>query len=157
MRSNDEHAKLLFQIEGTSPNEYDVESLWVIEVDGGYVIDNIPFYAMEVAHGDTVKARVDEDGALWFDGLVKASGHSTIRLWFAREEDVQPTRESLLALGLGTEVSDRSRLVAVDVPPEVRYETVKAVFDDGEAKGVFEYEEACLGFSANPGAEGGNP
>ncbi len=83
-----DHAKLLFQIEATSPNEYDVESLWVIKVDEGYILDNIPFYAMEVACGDTVKARIDEDGALWFDGLVKASGHSTIRLWFAREEDV---------------------------------------------------------------------
>ena len=138
------HVKILFPVEG--PSGADVESLWAVKGDEGYTIDNIPFYAREVALSDVVAARSDMDGALWFDGLVRASGHSTVRLWFERAEDVSGVRSRLRALGCPSELSELPRLVAVDIPPEVPYEKVKILLEQGEADKVFEYEEACLGF-----------
>lgn len=136
------HVKILFEIEGQN----EVESVWATPVEDGYQLDNIPFYAREVALDDVVRVTKDADGALRFDGLVRASGHSTIRLWFASADDAQGTRDELRRLGCPSELSDLDRLVAVDVPPDVAYDDIKAKLDASEKAGVFEYEEACLGF-----------
>lgn len=112
-----EHVKVLFEYDDGTPERCEVESLWAIPREDGYQLDNIPFYARGVANGDVVAVRRGPDGELWYDELVKPSGHSTLRLWFAREEDVQKTREELRALGCASELSDLPRLVAVDVPP----------------------------------------
>jgi Domain of unknown function (DUF4265) len=142
-----EHKKIRFEIEGNTADEMEVESLWALERHDGFEIDNIPFYARGVALGDVVATRADGDGLLWFDHVVRTSGHSTIRLWFAREDDVKNWREMLRNLGCSSEISDLSRLVAVDVPPEVEYERVKGLLEEGEAVSLLEYEEGCLGFS----------
>ena len=124
----------------------ETETLWMIKRETGYEIDNIPFYVQEVALGDVVAAHPDEGGALWFSELVRPGGHSTLHLWFAQEKDVEPVRAALRQLGCPSEVSDLPRLVAVDVPPEVPYEKVKELLEQGEGSGQFEYQEACLGF-----------
>lgn len=138
-----EHVKILFSVDG--PSGPDIESVWARKVDDGYAIDNVPFYARDVALGDEVKARPDETGALWFDGVTRVSGHSTVRLWFARPEDVDRVRAELRAMRCASELSELPRLVAVDIPKDVSYEQVKCFLDQGEANGIFEYEEACLG------------
>lgn len=68
-----------------------------------------------------------------------------LRLWFADQRDVQRIRDELKRLGCASEVSDPQRLVAVDTPPDVPYEHVRAFFEKGEQDGMFEYQEACLG------------
>jgi hypothetical protein len=137
------HIKLLFEVD-TEDGGTEIESLWALPVAKGYKIDNIPFYAKEVACNDIVSADPDEDGMLWFTGLVEASGHSTIRLWFASRADVAQVRNTLRQMGCSSEL-DVDRLVAVDIPPDVPYESVREYFDQQESAGVFEYEEACLG------------
>jgi hypothetical protein len=140
-----ERSKLRLQFKN-SAGEEETEAMWVIRRDAGYEIDNIPFYVKELALGDVVAARQDESGLLWFSELVRPSGHSTIQLWFSREEEVESVREALNQMGCASEVSDLPRLVAVDVPPDVPYEKVKAFLEQGEHAGRFEYQEACLGF-----------
>jgi hypothetical protein len=120
--------------------------MWTLRRDDGYEIDNIPFYVKELALGDVVSAQADAEGALWFSRLVRPGRHSTIRLWFSNEHDVQPIRHELKRMGCASEVSDLPRLVAVDVPPNIPYEKVKVFLDQGEQAGIFEYQEACLGF-----------
>jgi hypothetical protein len=124
----------------------ETETLWVIKRDTGYEIDNIPFYAQELALGDVVAATPDESGVLWFSELLQPSGHSTLQLWFAQEKNVEPARVALRQLGCPSEVSELPRLVAVDVPPEVPYEKVRKFLEQGEGSGQLEYQEACLGF-----------
>lgn len=132
----------------------ETETMWTLKQADGYQIDNIPFYATELAFGDLIRAEPDDSELLWYAGLNSPSGHSTIRLWFSDEKHVQSVRANLKQLGCGSEISDLPRLVAVDVPPSVDYGTVvKTFLDEGERDGVFEYEEACLGSSAkNSGA-----
>jgi Domain of unknown function (DUF4265) len=129
-----------------SHGEDETETMWAIERNDCYELDNIPFYVMELALGDVVAAQPDASGLLRYSGLVRPSGHSTIQLWFSNESDVKPIREELRKMGCASEVSDRPRLVAVDIPPNVPYEKVKAFLDEGEHAERFEYQEACLGF-----------
>ena len=140
-----EHLKLRFPFEN-SEGVGETETMWVIQREDGYEIDNIPFYVTGLAAGDIVSAEPDADGILWYSELVRPSGHSTVQLWFTRQEDVPTVREALRQQGCGSEVSDQPRLVAVDVPPHVPYEGIKAFLEQGERTGRFEYQEACLGF-----------
>ncbi len=137
--------KLRFPFKNSAGGD-ETETLWVLQRDTGYEIDNIPFYVQELALGDVVSARPDESGALWYSELVHPSGHSTLQLWFAQEKEVEPVRTTLRQMGCASEVSDLHRLVAVDVPPEVPYDKVKAFLDQREEAGQLEYQEACLGF-----------
>jgi hypothetical protein len=139
-----DHKRLRFTFEN-SDGATEVESLWAIERADGYEVDNIPFYAKGIASGDIVAARKDEDGLLWFADLIKPGGHSTVRLLLAREEDVSSVRERLRVMGCASEVSDVRRLISVDIPPAVDYESVRKFLDEGEREGHFEYEEGCLG------------
>lgn len=129
-----------------SRDEGETETMWTIARDDGYEIDNIPFYVTELALGDVVSAEPDIDGVLWYSKLVRPSGHSTIQILFASEEDVGPVREELRRMGCASEGSDFRRLIAVDVPSSVPYDAVKAFLERGERAGTFEYQEACLGF-----------
>ena len=137
------HVKILFENEDED-GKVDLESVWAMPVDDGYRIDNIPFYAKGVSLNDIIEASLDQGGMLRFDRLLLASGHSTVRLWFADEGDVQTVREMLRQMGCASEL-DLPRLVAVDIPPSVSYEGIRGFLDDQERRGVFEYEEACLG------------
>jgi hypothetical protein len=141
-RSTEGYVKLLLDIDPEGAVQ-ELESVWAVPVANGYRIDNIPFYARSVASGDVVTAVPDAGGMLRYTGLAESSGHNTIRLWFADEADVQRVRDELRAMGCSSEL-DLSRLVAVDVPAEVSYTTVRSYLEEHEAAGVFEYEEGCI-------------
>lgn len=121
-----------------------MESLWAFPVTDGYKLDNIPFYARGVSFGDTVVSE-NLDNCLYMSKLLKRSMHSTVRLWFANEQEIQSTREDLQSMGCSSEISDQPRLIAVDIPPAISYEEIRAYLDEGESNGKWDYEEACLG------------
>ncbi|MEJ2682520.1 MAG: DUF4265 domain-containing protein [Gammaproteobacteria bacterium] len=139
------HVKVYFEIPSPDTGEVEVETMWAIPHGEGFKLDNIPFYAKGVAFEDVVSAR-NIDGCLYVDELLEPSGHSTVRIWFANEGEVQPVRDALKSMGCDTELSDQSRLVAVDIPSSVQYENIRAYLDAGEADGRWDYQEACLGF-----------
>lgn len=138
-----DHVKILLDVE-VDDGSVEIESVWAMPVARGYRIDSIPFYAKGVACNDTVSVEKDAGGMLRATGVVVASGHSTVRLWFEKEADVARVRDELRAMGCPSEL-DLSRLVAVDVPPSTPYDRVRAYLDRQEVAGVFEYEEGCLG------------
>lgn len=142
MSQSNRHVKILFELEPVDGRS-ETESVWALPDGPGFRLDNIPFYVRGVAAADIVNATIDAGGALRFKSLRRASGHSTIRLWFERAEDVPGVRTHLRRLGCPSEL-DLSRLVAVDIPPEVAYSGIKAYLEAKEAAGVFEYEEGCL-------------
>jgi Domain of unknown function (DUF4265) len=141
-----EHRKVFFSLEqdedGYPP--VTVESAWAVQREDGYELDNIPFYARSVACADLVAVRADETGRLWYEHVIRPSGHSTVRVLLARKEDVGPLRERLRELGCASEISDMPRLISVDIPPTVKYVDVRKFLDEGEHEGRFEYEEGCL-------------
>jgi len=145
-----EKVKIAIRYQGSNPGEIEIETVWADQVSDGYQIDNIPFYAPSIAYRDIVSARPAANGQLEYQRLVRASGHSTIRLWVASADDVPALREEFLKLGCASELSNLPRLVALDIPPSIPYSRVRAVLEDGERKHRFEYEEGCLGQSQEP-------
>lgn len=142
---SERHVKVTLKLEDGGES-HELESVWAVPERSGFRLDNIPFYAKHVAFSDVLSAVPDEDGLLRCTGVAIASGHSTVRLWFASEADVQQIRDELRAMGCASEL-DLSRLVAVDVPPEVSYATVRSYLDGRELAGVLEYEEGCIAHS----------
>ncbi|MFV0478023.1 MAG: DUF4265 domain-containing protein [Parahaliea sp.] len=139
------HVKVYFEIPSADSEEMEIETVWAIPHGEGFKLDNIPFYAKGVALDDVVSAN-EVDGCLYVDELLEPSGHSTVRLWFSDEKDVQTVRAELKAMGCDSEISDQPRLVAVDIPSSVSYEKIREYLDAGEANGKWNYQEACLGF-----------
>jgi hypothetical protein len=137
--------KIFIRFETSTPGEYEFESLWATPTSEGYELDNIPFYASSLAYRDVVSADPAPGGLLEFGRLVRASGHSTIRLWITELESVERIREEFRAMGCTSELSDQGQLVAVDIPPNVPYSSAKMLLDKGEESGQFEYQEGCLG------------
>jgi len=99
------------------PNQ-DWEQLYAWPIDGGYQLNNIPFFVRDLALNDVVAASKKEH-LLIFDHVVSRSGHSTFRILLYEEklrtaaEVMQKVRE----LGGQAEVT-LDRLVAIDAPPD---------------------------------------
>jgi hypothetical protein len=122
---------------------YQVESLWATKHGNYYEIDNIPFFAPNIALGDLID--VEEDaGQLHFNRLIKPSGHRTIQVIFFDDSYVIQFGKDLEELGCTWEGSHLKNLISVDVPKEVSYIIVKNYLDKGEKEMYLSYKEACL-------------
>lgn len=141
---NDKREKVLLTYEDES--EYKVESVWATKVGDYYKIDNIPFFAKNVALGDIVSVEEDDEKALYFDKLVQASGNSVIQMIIFDTAQVGHVGRQLESLGCGWEGSHIENYISVNVPKEVPYTTIKTFLDEGEKEGKWEYREACLGW-----------
>jgi hypothetical protein len=136
--------KILFYLErdedGYPPVE--VESMWAMEREDGYELDNIPFYAKGVALGDVVAAEADVDGLLVYSRVVRRGGHSTYRVFLLTPgpDDPQTTVDHFRGQGLGVE-RDLPGLLAIDVPPTVSLEVAESVLFDGVDNGRWELQD----------------
>jgi hypothetical protein len=133
------------------------ERLWALQVGGGrYKVDNIPFFARDLALGDIVSAIPEEgaeEGVLRYQQVLQPSGHSTFRILVHDESEVPEVCRLLEQLGCGTERSHLPRLVAIDIPPSVSLEAVREALAPGHAQERWEHEESCLG-QPEPGQGG---
>jgi hypothetical protein len=125
------------------------ERLWALQVgEGRYQLDNIPFFARDLAWGDVVSAVPEEgaeEGVLRYDQVLQPSGHSTFRILVHDETQVSELCGLLEHLGCDTERSHLPRLVAMDIPPSVPLATVRQALSPGVSQERWEYEESCLG------------
>ncbi len=128
-------------------DEIGIESVHANKVGEHYQIDNIPFFANNIAWGDIVKVAI-EGGALYFDELVQASGHSTIQIVILIENELETVTDWLLAKGCSWEGSHIKTLVSVDVPPSADYMMIKGWLNIKRDEGVLDYKEACLGIKS---------
>lgn len=134
--------KILFEYYDLN-KEYAVESAWAEKAGNYYKLNNLLFYAPNYSWGDIVNVE-DRNEELFVTGLVEESGHSTIRIIFYNEENIDPTIEQLKYLGCDYEGSNVPTLISVDVPPQVNYANVRQFLDEGEENGMWSYQESCL-------------
>ncbi|HKN58641.1 MAG TPA: DUF4265 domain-containing protein [Gemmatimonadaceae bacterium] len=142
----DDHVKINFRLERDSDDypPQDVESMWAVPVgNDSYRLDNVPFFVRGVSSEDIVRAK-REDGVLFFSGLVEAGGHSTVRVLIWNRDEMQVVRDELRAMGCSSEGTNIPGLVAVDIPPSVRYADVREFLMAGEQNGRWEFEEGCI-------------
>lgn len=119
------------------------ESIWVQPVGINYKIDNIPFYAPNLALNDVISVENDE-GILYFDELIEASGHATIQLIFFQGKESGKVLEHLEKMGCTWEGMKDQPYFAINVPPTIDYKGVKDFLDDKLKSKVLDYKEACL-------------
>lgn len=137
--------KILFEVECIDSDEIEIESMWAIPQKEGYKIDNIPFYAKNVALNDIVTAE-EIEGDLYAGEVLFPSGHSTVRIYFFDTESIRDVIDTLKTQGCDAEISDNPNLVAIDIPAKINYSEIREYLNEGEAAGRWEYEEGCLGF-----------
>jgi hypothetical protein len=119
------------------------ETVWVKPEGELYRLDNIPFYAPGLAFNDLIKVEND-GGVLYFDELVRASGHSTIQIIFFDNFQVERVLKDVEALGCKWEGMKGEPYFTVDVPKDVNYLNFKAFLDKELATGILDFKEACL-------------
>ncbi|MCU0471376.1 MAG: DUF4265 domain-containing protein [Arcicella sp.] len=138
------HKRILFEHNNNPEDGFDVESAWAVPLGKNhYKLDNILFYAPEYSLGDIVSVD-NKNGELFVTGLVSESGHSTVRIIFNNENDVDTTRVYLKSLGCDSEISDVPILISVDIPPNVTFSVVKKYLEEGEKLSKWSYEESCI-------------
>jgi len=110
------------------------ENLWADELgDNRYRIESAPFFIYGISRNDIVSASPDEEGRLQFAQVVSSSGNRTVR---ARSDKlVNNTAFKKRVIGeltrIGCNVEElRSRLLSIDVPPEVGMQTVTDYLTD---------------------------
>ncbi len=125
-----------------------VEPIWARPMgDDRYRLLNIPFFALGVSGGDVIVAPRGEDGLRHFQSVVEASGHSTIRIIAADPDGIEELADQIMRKGCHVEASYIPALVAIDVPPEEDYASLREWLDELEAANVLDFEEANLAAS----------
>ena len=141
MMRKENYIKVLFKHHAFENESY--ESAWVKIDNGNYILDNLLFYAKEYSLGDIIS--INKIGDEFFvSSLIKESGHSTLRLFINSEDGVENVRNELKMMGCPSEISNLKNLISVDVPKNIDYQKIIDFLEDGEQKGIWEYEEACI-------------
>jgi hypothetical protein len=119
------------------------ETIWVQSDGENYKIDNIPFYAPNLALNDIISVE-DEHGTLYFDDLIRPSGHSTLQVIFFVPEEIEQVLKVLERMGCKWEGMKDQPYFAIDVPPDTHYEKVKEFLDQKFKNEILDFKESCL-------------
>jgi hypothetical protein len=155
--ATDDLMKVCFELDSEDWHLCPAENLWaekVSEPPPRVILRNIPFHAEGVSFLDTVFVRmVRVEGGVFFrfDGVAARGGHSTYMILTPMECPEFPRYWGQLhELGCRYESGDlhtsygHKMLYAVDVPPETDIDAVKALLDQGEADGVWIFQEGNI-------------
>lgn len=119
------------------------EGLWATPLGGGaYRVANAPWFVLNVALGDVVRAVPDRDGELWAVERTEKSGNCTIRV-APMDVDQQTVCDTFGALGIYGEGYGDS-VLALNIPADAEFRLIKAALQQGEADGRWVYEEGSI-------------
>lgn len=117
------------------------ESVWVKPVGEYYQVDNIPFFAPNIAVGDIISVEGD-DGFLHFNELISLSGHSTVQIAVLDVKEKDRIIKQIEIFKCTWE--GFKRIIAIDIPPLLEYKKIKHFLQSELEKQVIDYKEACL-------------
>lgn len=122
-----------------------VESVWASpgSTRNEYVIDNVPFFARDATIGDTVLIR-EIDHELWFDKITHRSGNSLLRVVFFDPDALDRVNGQLRSMGCSTEYLRAHKLLAVNIPSDVKLTDVVGYLQSEAGNGTVDYEEPIL-------------
>ena len=138
--------KVVFDLQGSPIG---AESLWATKVWADkYRLENSPLYVYGYSLGDIV-AVTEQEGVLMVSGPSARGGHSTYRVFLEAGVEISSSVfvaywTQLASLGCTYEGA-RGRLLAIDVPPSADIASVYSILENGEATGVWEFEEGHCG------------
>lgn len=122
------------------------ERLWAEpRGDHQFTLCSSPRYAYGLHFGDVVIATLEDDGVLEIRRVARPGGHRTFRVTFLRSALPRvraPMLDDLAELGVACE-GCTSGPVAIDVPPDVDIEPVRAQLEAWQRDGLVQYESAA--------------
>lgn len=123
-----------------------VESIWAKKGRrvNEFILDNIPFFARAATLGDIITALPDEHGNLWFQGLLRRSANSLMRVVFFEPESITDVGQCLVSLGCAVEYLRTHNLLAASVPRTTRFADIQKYLASEADKGTLDYEEAII-------------
>ncbi len=146
--SKDNLAKIQFRFYSEVLEEDTTEDILAEVVDfekGYYKINNIPFYAPNIALGDLVWAEHNlAEDRLTYRKTIQLSGNSTIHAVILDDKyDIDSIRDVFKDDGCISEKLNQ-RYFALNIPANSDYLMVKQKLDDLEKEEVIGYAESCL-------------
>jgi hypothetical protein len=142
---SDAYKKVLFRLQqdadGYPPAS--VEGLWAKATEGGYEVDNIPFYVYGIAPGDIIGTR-DEAGETWFDALRSSGGRSVFRVIVKPPETLDQVRTALEDFGCKCEAEQAVRMLAVEVATQRSLDTLLYYLLTQREADQLDFEEGVL-------------
>jgi len=121
------------------------ETLWAEAIDANlFELRNIPALAYGLNYGDVVRAEKGEDGRFYVDGVVRRSGHRTVRVAPDNSaSDAMVEELKALARDCGVRIeSNGTSYLALDIPAKSRAAEIFDFLSGGAQKGLWEYEES---------------
>ncbi len=140
--------QVLFELEESEVHDHDTEAISAEPIGPDrYRLQSTPVYAYGFSHYDVVEAKLEGHSRI-VRRLVEAAGHSTYRIIIAERRTSTATFdeywEPLSSMGCRYMAVDE-RYIAVDVPPRADINEVYGLLEEGEAAGVWYFEEANCG------------
>ncbi|HEV2816227.1 MAG TPA: DUF4265 domain-containing protein [Allosphingosinicella sp.] len=112
---------------------YDVEHLWLNQVDGLYQVKNFPFFLKGVAYDDVLSVDTGQDGYVDKWELVTPSHNSLMWILYNSKTDIV---DQLINLGCGVEINEGCSLIAVNIPKEVSVVELDSLLKQYEDLGI---------------------
>ena len=124
--------------------------MWAADLGDGLArIDNNPWFARNIASGDVVRIRTDEDGVHWFAEKVEWSGNCAIRVVPFKAGALAGSRQAVIdlfaPLSVDGEGIEQFGMVSLNIPPDVDLGAVKGLLHRGRDEGWWDFEEGCIG------------
>lgn len=148
MSTDENLVKVLFNFYSDVLEEQTVETMWAEIVDqdkGVFKLDSIPFYAPNLASGDTIIAVYNPDEQmLTYKETIAFSGNSTVQIVILDNSfTANDIRDAFHALGCDTEKFKEGYFV-IDVPVALDYSIVKSKLEELRETETIDYAEPCL-------------
>jgi hypothetical protein len=136
---------------------WDEEEIWAIPAgENQFQLDASPTFARGLSHRDIV--HVVPVGERWYiDRVVKANGHSTIRVILFKDDWHDALTELGNRHGLAVDHTELQGLFAIDVPPEGPFRELVRDLEDGQRRGWWDYEEGAVSAQHESGGTDAQP
>lgn len=129
------------QVKVVFESEEGTESLWATPVDGGFVLDNYPFYLKGVCFEDLVEASPLASGLYQYVRTLEKSNNSLYRVFyeFNHAERAAELLADLQRLGCGHEKNELvdGVLAAVNIPGAVDADIAWQILEAGLNEGTW--------------------
>lgn len=120
------------------------EYIWVSDVgDGGYRIENIPYYAKSLSYHDVIQVRKDQNGRMIIKDVVSRGGHSTYRCYLRKDITEEHFRDHFGKLEKNGCTFERatSAIFTINIPPRADFWKVYEELQNGEMSEIWDFEE----------------
>lgn len=133
------HLLIGLEQDDTGYPPYTAEELDATELgDDRFRLDVVPSFAFSLAKGDIVRAERYDD-QLWIVELLEPSGNSSVRVIGLGGRGVEEPTRALRALGCSITNTLIDRMIAVDIPPAVDFDSVHALLLTGQEASVWDF------------------